>query len=181
MSAPPEPHAPDQTAAQAEVQKLFLRHSGAIKSFILALLRNPSLAEDVLQETFLVVSAKADSFRLGTNFVAWACTIARFKVLEAVRKNAHEPCLLSPEVIEVLAAASPEEDEREQELRHLETCLTELTQRAREIIRLRYFHSLVLEEIGRRLSLTTDSVYVTLSRARKALRLCVAAKVSRQS
>jgi len=40
-------------------------------------------AEDVLQETFLTVTAKAASFAEGTNFIGWACTIARFKVLEA--------------------------------------------------------------------------------------------------
>lgn len=157
----------------AEVQRLFLRHSGAIKGFILALLRNTSLAEDVLQETFLTVSAKAGAFQPGSNFVAWACTIARFKVLEALRQQPPPPHVLSEQVIEALAADLPAEDDRELVLRHLEHCLAELPHSARDVILLRYFHALLPDEIGRRLSLKVESVYVTLTRARKSLRRCV--------
>lgn len=172
---PPDPAASDATA---EVQRLFLKHSGAIKGFIMALLRNTTLAEDVLQETFLVVTAKAASFRPGTNFVAWACTIARFKTLEAIRRQPPQPHLLREAVIEALAADVPEEENREEVLRHLERCMAELPASAREVILLRYFQSLLPEEIGRRLSLKIDSVYVTLSRARRSLRGCVEAKLA---
>jgi RNA polymerase sigma-70 factor (ECF subfamily) len=168
-------------AATEDVQRLFIKHSGAIKGFILALLRNTSVAEDVLQETFLVVTAKADSYRQGSNFVAWACTIARFKVLETIRKNAREPHALSPEVIEALAVDAPAEQGREVLLRHLESCLTELPSSARTILRLRYFHTFTPEQIGQQLSLGTASVYVTLSRARGALRRCVESKAAFQS
>lgn len=172
------PPLPEATDATAEVQRLFLKHSGAIKGFIMALLRNTTLAEDVLQETFLVVTAKAASFRPGTNFVAWACTIARFKTLEAIRRQPPQPHLLREAVIEALAADVPEEENREEVLRHLERCMAELPASAREVILLRYFQSLLPEEIGRRLSLKIDSVYVTLSRARRSLRGCVEAKLA---
>ncbi len=165
-------------AATEDVQRLFLKHSGAIKGFILALLRNTSLAEDVLQETFLVVTAKADAYRPDSNFVAWACTIARFKVLETIRKNARDPHTLSPEVIEALAVDTPAEQGREVLLRHLESCLTELPSSARNVLRLRYFHAFTPEQIGNQLSLGTASVYVTLSRARGALRRCVESKAA---
>lgn len=182
MNLPPRDPASafEVAAATAEVQRLFLKHSGAIKGFILALLRNTSLAEDVLQETFLVVSAKAESFRPGSNFVAWACTIARFKTLEAIRKQAPQLQALRENVIEALAADRPEENNREEVLRCLEHCMAELPSSAREAIHLRYFHSLLPEEIGLRLSLKIDSVYVTLTRARKTLRRCVDGKLARQ-
>lgn len=179
MSSPREvPAATGVSDATVEVQRLFLKHSGAIKGFILALLRNRSLADDVLQETFLVVSAKADAFRPGSNFVAWACTIARFKTFEVIRKQAPQPHLLRENVLEVLVADFPEENNREVVLGHLERCMAELPAAARDILFLRYFQSLVPEEIGRRLSLKIDSVYVALTRARKSLRRCVEAKLA---
>lgn len=179
MSPPRAPSpVPADPGATADVQRLFLKHSGAIKGFILALLRNTSLAEDVLQETFLVVTAKAASYQPGTNFVAWACTIARFKVLEAIRKNVREPYLLSPDTVEALAADAPAEESRETLLRHLESCLAELPATARNVLRLRYFQALTPEEVGHRLALQTASVYVTLSRARSALRQCVETKAA---
>jgi RNA polymerase sigma-70 factor (ECF subfamily) len=164
-----------------EVQRLFLRHTGAIKGFILALLRDRTLAEDVLQETYLVVSAKAPQFRPDTNFVAWACTIARFKVLEAIRRHSRENSSLRPEVIEALTADLPIEDDRDQQLLRLETCVDELPSSARNVIRLRYFHALSTDEIARRLTLGVASVHVTLSRARRALRQCVELKTARAS
>jgi len=181
MSSPrKKPSASKTPDATAEVQRLFMKNSGAVKGFILALLRNTSLADDVLQETFLVVTAKAESFRPGSNFVAWACTIARFKVLEEIRKQPPQPYLFRQNVIEALTADLPEDNDREEVLRHLEHCMAELPSSARAIILLRYFHSLVPEEIGRKLSLTIDSVYVTLSRARRNLRRCVETKLAHQ-
>lgn len=168
---------PAAMVATAEVQRLFLKHTGAIKGFIMALLRDTMLAEDVLQETFLVVTAKAGSFQPGTNFVAWACTIARFKTLEALRRRP-PPQHLREAVIEALAVDAPVDDDREEVLRHLERCMAELPASAREVILLRYFQALLPEEIGRRLSLKIDSVYVTLSRARRSLRHCVEAKLA---
>lgn len=159
------------------MEKLFLTHSGAIKGFIHVLLRDRSLVDDVLQETFLVVSAKSASFKPGTNFVAWACTIARFKVLETIRQRARTETCLSAEVIEALAAHAPPEENRELTLKHLETCLRELGGAARSVIDLRYFQAQAPDDIARLLSLTVESVYVSLSRSRRALRMCVAGKL----
>lgn len=180
MDLPDSPNpGPASADATAELQRLFLKHTGAIKGFILALVRDPGVADDVLQETFLVVTAKAASFRPGSNFTAWACTIARFKTLEAIRRRSVHPAPLHESVIEALAAEVPPDDDREEVLRHLDNCVAELPDSARAVIVLRYFHALLPEEIGRRLSLRIDSVYVTLSRARRSLRGCVEAKLAR--
>jgi hypothetical protein len=56
---------------------------------------------------FLTVTEKARTFEPGTNFVAWACAIARYKVLEAARADRRSGKMLSPAVIESLAAEAP--------------------------------------------------------------------------
>lgn len=169
------------TSEAALVEKLFLAHSGAIKGFIHALLRDHSLVEDVLQETFLVVSAKAGSFRPGSNFVAWACTIARFKVLETIRRRARLECSLSAEVVEALAVQATPEEGRDTALKHLESCLRELGGSARRVIDLRYFQARSPEAIAELLSMTVESVYVALSRSRRTLRMCIAGKAGQPS
>ena len=62
------------------VQQLFVRHQSKVRSVALALTADFAAAEDVVQETFLTVTAKACDFDLDTNFLAWACAIARLKV-----------------------------------------------------------------------------------------------------
>ena len=74
-------------SATEEVQLLFVRHENSIRTFVRALQPSLADADDVLQETFLTVSRKASTFELGTNFVAWACSIARLKVLENFRQK----------------------------------------------------------------------------------------------
>ena len=63
--------------AVEEVQGLFLRHAGVLRGFVLGLLPDANRAEDVFQELFLTVTRKAADFRPGTNFLAWARSIAR--------------------------------------------------------------------------------------------------------
>jgi RNA polymerase sigma-70 factor (ECF subfamily) len=60
--------------------------------FLLALsiLRDESLAEDVMQETFLKVSEKADTYHAGTNPKAWVLTIARNLSLNCLKSRGRE-------------------------------------------------------------------------------------------
>jgi RNA polymerase sigma-70 factor (ECF subfamily) len=157
-----------------EVQRLFLRHAGVLRGFILALLPDHHLAEDVLQDVFLTVTRKAGEFQPGTNFLAWARAIGRLKVLEQCRRHSAAPQLLDPEVMEVLIAEAPAaEEEWAQRRQALAECLEQLTPRAREIFELRYSDDLLPPpEIAARVHWTVDAVHVALARARKFLRDC---------
>src|ERR1700757_3632998 len=71
----------------AFVQMLFVQHTAALRGFVHALMPDFARADDVVQETFLTATKKAADFEPGTNFLGWVCSIARFKVLEAGRKQ----------------------------------------------------------------------------------------------
>src|SRR5271165_6406009 len=90
-----------------EVQKLFLAHADLLRGFIRGLVPQQEAAEDIFQELFLTLTAKAGDFQLNTNFVAWARTIARLKVLEQYRQLRRTVPLLAPEVLNVLSDAAP--------------------------------------------------------------------------
>ena len=94
-----------------EVQRLFLRNAGLLRGFILGLLTDYNLAEDVFQDVFLTVAAKADDFRDGSNFLAWVRAIARLKVLEHCRKQKAGPRLLDPAALEAVVAAAADLDD----------------------------------------------------------------------
>lgn len=162
------------------VQQLFVKHVPAIQVFIRAFLPDFNRADDVLQESFLVATAKADTFREGTNFLAWATAIAKRKVLEFHRKNRSAATTLSPEVIEALSASPPVAAPNDDFQAMLRECLEELAPRAREAIDLRYGDACKPAEVARRLNWTPEAVYVTLSRARASLRQCVEQKMKQQ-
>src|SRR4051812_47617895 len=114
--------------AVEEVQRLFLRHAGMLRGFILGLMPDRNRAEDVFQEVFLTVTRKADDFRGGTNFLAWARSVARLKVLEAFRSRKGTPASLDPEALDAVLAAAEEVEEDDWEGRReaLAKCLDQL-------------------------------------------------------
>lgn len=155
------------------VQQLFVRHQPALRSFAIALTGDFAVAEDVVQETFLTITAKAADFEPGTNFVAWACAIARLKVLE----NRRAARRFSPAVVEVLADAIPA-DELASDLGHerlplLLACLEQLPPKAQELVRLRYFLEQGPTAIAASLGRSVAGVNAALLKARESLRMCI--------
>src|SRR5210317_1132212 len=100
-------------AQQAEFVGQIARHQAALHAYIISLMPGMDGVDDVLQETNLVLWEKRRTFEPGTNFRAWACAVARFKVMGHRRKLAQLGFrLFDDELAEQLAAeceAEPEE------------------------------------------------------------------------
>ena len=158
-----------------EVQALFVQHISAVRGFVFALMPDPHRAADVVQETFLTVTAKADAFERGTNFKAWVFAIARNKVLQARARGTTESGeLLSEEIIESLAGEAVRHfEEHDARLPHLRECIERLAPQARKMIALRYDGTRALPDVAAALGWSVESVKVALSKARAFLRDCV--------
>ena len=173
-----EEHETPNAEHVAAVQVLFVNHLPAVRALILALWPDFDGANDIVQETFLTVTRKAADFKIGSDFAAWATTIARYKVKEAWKTKHRTFEVMSPEIIESLVSCMPAANERQGELAALSECMERLSPKARMIVKMRYEHSHSLSEIGRRIGWRAGSVHVALSRARMLLRDCVHAKVA---
>jgi RNA polymerase sigma-70 factor, ECF subfamily len=170
----PTPENPDP-AHLAHVQENFVRHMLPLRGFVLSLIPRRHLADDVVQETFLTVCARAGSYRRDTNYRAWLFTIARFKVLAALKREAGTGELIESESAELLMdetrpAGMPEVPER---LAALDRCVDRLARMARRAVDLRYRDGLGPTEVAERLGWQVNALNVALSRARAFLRRCV--------
>jgi len=169
--SPETPVQPDQVA---HVQGLFVQHLPALRGFVLALVSDFSLVDDIVQETFLTVTAKAADFERDTNFRAWAWTIARYKTLQLLKKRPALTSHFAEDVVEALCAHDASQDWKTEEmLQQLTKCVTELAPKARQAIELRYMQAHRPPEIARSMGWTVDAVHVALSRARVFLRDCL--------
>lgn len=156
------------------VQGLFLQHLPALRGFLLSLVSDFSLVDDIVQESFLTVTAKASAYQKGSNFRAWAWTIARFKALQAIEKALPVEERFAADVVDALCAhQSAETWFAEEQLQHLAFCLKSLAPKALEVVELRYQQAHRPQEIARRMGWSVDSVHVALSRARVLLRDCI--------
>ena len=142
--------------------------------YILALVRNPSDAEDIQQETNRVIWEKIEEFKPGTDFEAWAFKIAHFKVLSFRRSQQRERLRFSDEVVEQLAIdagrAVRDADPRKQALR---SCLNKLSTSDREMVSSRYLHGSDTRQVARRYGRSAKSIYQSLSRIRSRLMACI--------
>lgn len=156
------------------IQRLFVAQAPALRAWLLGVVPDPALADDLVQETFLTVIRKFEEFQPDSNFRAWMFTIARFKLLEACRHHAARAVTLEPAAMELLIGDQSEVPAHpEDRLNCLSACLEKLPLRSREVIELRYFSGLRPPYIAARMSWTLNSVNVALSRARAMLRDCI--------
>lgn len=157
------------------VQQLFIRHQRSLRAFVFGLTRDFQATDDVVQETFLTITAKAADYTPGTNFSSWACTIARLKVLESRRATRR----FSNAVVEALAPAFAAHEPEEDQLQVVLGCLEKLPARARAVIQMRYLSEQAPAEIARQLNRSANGVRVALAKAREMLRKCAESQMGK--
>src|SRR5437667_11409220 len=97
-----DPHkSHDETEGRKRLMVLMTRHQRQIFSYIYVLVPNRPDAEDLLQETSLVICEKFHEFREGTDFVAWACQIAYWRVRYSRQKFARAQAGLESQIVDV--------------------------------------------------------------------------------
>src|SRR3954462_13984199 len=78
------------TGDRLAMQVLFARHHVRVYRFVLRLVSDPTLAEDLISEVFLDVWRQAGRFEARSAVSTWLLAIARFKALSALRKRPDE-------------------------------------------------------------------------------------------
>src|SRR5712691_11401198 len=69
------------------MQVLFARHHTRVYRFILRLVGNAAVAEDLTSEVFLSVWRQADRFEARSALSTWLLAIARYKALAELRRS----------------------------------------------------------------------------------------------
>jgi RNA polymerase sigma-70 factor, ECF subfamily len=163
-----------------EFARLLARHSRQLYAFIMTLSLTHHDAEEVFQNTCVLLWNKFGEFRPGTNFNAWASRIAYYEVLNLLKQKRRSP-QLSAEAIELLAVeATALSDRSGERTEALAECLSRLTTADREIIQDRYFYQHPPKKIASLRSRSLNSVYRALSRIHHVLLECVERHTARQ-
>jgi RNA polymerase sigma-70 factor, ECF subfamily len=169
----------DQDAASAagpdpEFVQLFTRSQRSLYLFILSQVPNSVDAEEILQETNLVIWRKMDRFQPGTSFPAWSSQIALLEVLKFRERRQRDRLRFSDEFVERVAEeAKVATDRLEERQRALVHCLGKLRKDDRELLEQRYAPGTNGLGLAERLGRPVNSVYQSLGRIRRALIECV--------
>ena len=159
--------------------RLLARFEPQIRSCVLLWVADWNDAQDVMQQVSLVLWQRFDQFQPGTNFLAWAVTVAKLHAKDYWRRKGRERRLFSDAFIDVVAAdavaMTDELDERRGMLKH---CVDRLKPAHRELLFLRYSHDASVDDIAGRLHRSADAIYKALARTRAALLDCVTRRIA---
>ncbi len=150
-------------------------------AFILSLLPDREAARDVLQATNVVLWQKADEYTVGTNFMAWACMVARLTVLSYLRDQGRDRHIFDPVLIEDIAVSAQSQSEHSAGLRaYLDDCLALQGAEARRLIHERYSTGESVGEMSRRQGIAPGTLSMKLTRIRRALQECIQRKLAKE-
>ena len=163
--------------AQAEFIRLLTAVQPRLFRYIATLLGDMHDASNVLQETNVVLWAKASEFTPGSSFFSWAREIAYFKSVSFIRDQNRERLIVDQDLVEhaFKDVDAADDDDRRLALRH---CLSELDERQSQLLRYRYVDGASMDEIARQQGRTVGSVKMALKRVRAALLGCIKRRIS---
>lgn len=161
---------------------LFSRHQRRLFLYILTQVPHPVDAEEILQETSVVIWRKASQFQPGTNFFAWASQVANFEVMKYRSRRKRDKLQFSDEFLEQVASeAVTRADELEIRRSALMTCIEKLRPQDRELIQQRYAPGETGKNLAESMHRPANSVYQSLGRIRRALMECIQRQLAVES
>ena len=161
---------------QLAMRTLFGRHRIPLYRWLLRLVGDEALAEDLLSDVFLDVWRQAAAFEARSSVSTWLLAIARYKALSARRRP--KDAELDEEIASSVAdpADDPEvvlqKKTRAELVRH---SLAHLSPEHGEVIDLVYFHGKSVKEVAEIVGIATATVKTRMFYARKKLAEFVAA------
>ncbi len=163
----------------SEFINLLTSHQVRLRAFALSLIPHWADAEEVLQEANLVMWRKFDQFKSGTSFFSWSCKIIHLTAKDFRKRKGRSKIQFGDEFLELIAAQSIQlEHELSQREELLNNCISQLKEKQREMLHLRYQRGQPVERIASTLGSTAKAIYQALSRVHKALFDCVERKLS---
>ena len=152
------------------MQTLFARHRTPVYRWLLRLVGNETLAEDLVSDVFLDVWRQASRFEGRSSVSTWLMAIARFKAISARRRRADAEL---DDVVESTVADTADDPavvlEKKNRDETLRAALTRLSAEHKEIIDLVYYHEKSVDECAQIIGVPSGTVKTRMFYARRKL------------
>ena len=148
------------------MEQVYRDHAQTVYRYLLALTRDPELAEELTQETFYQAVRDAARFDGSCKVSTWLCAIAKHQLAAWRRKNPPPP----PEEPEIPVPSAEETALSGLESLRLMQALHALPEPQREVLYLRLLGGLSFRQIGDVFQKTENWARVTYYRGKESLK-----------
>jgi RNA polymerase sigma-70 factor, ECF subfamily len=155
---------------QLAMRTLFSRHRVALYRWLIRLVSDETLAEDLLSDVFLDVWRKAASFEARSSVSTWLLAIARYKALSARRRRTDAE--LDDELASTLVDPADDPElmlQNKNQAEALRQSLARLSPEHSEVIDLVYYHGKSVAEVAEIVGVGEATVKTRMFYARKRL------------
>jgi RNA polymerase sigma-70 factor (ECF subfamily) len=155
---------------QLAMRSLFARHQTPLYRWLLRLVRDESLAEDLLSDVFLDVWRQAAAFEARSSVSTWLMAIARYKALSARRRRIDAP--LDDKTASAIADPADDPEivlQKKDQNELLRRSLARLSPEHGEVIDLVYYHDKSVKEVAEIVGIGEATVKTRMFYARKKL------------
>lgn len=163
-----------QNGEQEVFKTLLDRHQQKVYNYIMSLVKDKSLADDIFQETFIKVinTLRSGTYRDEGKFIQWVMRIAHNIVIDYVRKNQKFRMVYSTDEYNVFDSMNhpdlTKEDEmiKQQIYKNIRFLIKQLPKEQRRVLIMRHYADMSFKEIAEK---TGVSINTALGRMRYAL------------
>ncbi len=154
---------------QSAMAELFDRYSRLVYSISLRVLKEPSLAEDVMQEVLFQVWRSPGGFIAQRgSLCAWLSVVARNRSIDVLRRRAHQEPLEGLTVPEPRSMARSVEDELL--MNEVRSAVMELPEEQLSSLQMAYFDGMTHTEIAERTGIPLGTVKTRIRTGLSAVR-----------
>jgi RNA polymerase sigma-70 factor, ECF subfamily len=151
------------------MQLLFIRHNVRIFRFVLGKVKDRTVAEDVVSDTFFEVWRNSYRFEARASVSTWLLAIARNKAISALRRHRAHAEIDDYLTIEDQADSPYLAEEIRSRNAGLQECISMLSPRHREVLDLVYYQEKSIETVASVIGIPVNTVKTRMFYARKQL------------
>jgi RNA polymerase sigma-70 factor, ECF subfamily len=156
---------PGAAFARPEVEVLFRAHAQELGRYLVAMVRDRALAEDLLQDTFCDALRAQEQLGQIENERAWLYGIARHRALGALRRGRR----FQRTLVRLGGSREVAQEADEALVALLDLLERELSPELRALVLLRYVHGFQAAELAEMTGLSPEAVRQRLARGRARL------------
>lgn len=161
-------------ASQQDFLRVFLANEREILRYVCVLVPSVTDAQEIVQQTAVVLWEKFDQYDTERPFTPWACRFALNVTRQWIARRQRWKALLESGLAEELASRREQlRSEFDARLVHLNHCLQKLPEDQRNLVEGYYFRQLDAATVSEQAGRTIDAFYKTLQRIRRQLRDCI--------
>jgi RNA polymerase sigma-70 factor (ECF subfamily) len=159
-------------------EDLYRNYHPRLTRFLTNMLRRPELVEEALNDTMMVVWARADSYNGNSKVSTWIFAIAYRKALRALRRL-DEPIEDQQAENRPCGLDGPEQQVGQRQVKQvLLNAMDELSADHRAVVDLTYFHDIGYREIAEIMTCPVDTVKTRMFHARRRLKSMLAGRLA---